>query len=169
MRGNLKLSPYRKEWAELYALEKARLSQAVGAYLLRIEHVGSTAVPGMPAKPILDIAGAVQDLADVEPCLAPLQALGYAFRGEQGIPGRRYFVKGNPRTHHLHLYRVDSREWVDHLLFRDWLTAHPDAAADYMDLKKRLLAEYPGDRAAYTDGKAPFIEAVLARARRGAA
>jgi GrpB-like predicted nucleotidyltransferase (UPF0157 family) len=163
--GKLTLSPYRKKWPGLYNLEKTRLLEVVGAYLLRIEHVGSTAVPGMPAKPILDIAGAVRALDDVEDCIVPLQTLGYEFRGEQGVPGRRYFVKGEPRTHHLHLYRIGSRAWEDHLLFRDWLSSHPQAAVDYAVLKTRLLVKYPEDRAAYTDGKAPFIERILTRAR----
>lgn len=119
----------------------------------------SAALPS--AKPIIDIAVAVRQIADAESCVIPLESIGYEYRGEQGIPGRHFFAKGEPRTHHLHLVEADSVFWRSHLLFRDYLRQHADVAAEYETLKRRLAIEYKDNREAYTEGKAAFIENVL--------
>src|SRR5215213_1249790 len=115
-KGFVKLLPHDEQWHELFADEKARIQAAIGEFLLAIEHVGSTSVCGIAAKPILDIAIAITDKADGEKCVAPLENLGYVYRGENGIAGRFYFVKGAPqRTHHLHMLLADSTELRNHL------------------------------------------------------
>jgi GrpB-like predicted nucleotidyltransferase (UPF0157 family) len=131
--------------------------------------VGSTAIPGILAKPILDIAAAVDSFEAAAACIAPLEALGYTYRGEHGIPRRRYFVRhapdGETRLVHLHMLEVESAEWENHLLFRDYLRSHPQEGAAYQALKVCLRAAHRGDRAAYTEGKTAFVTRVLERAR----
>ena len=165
-KGSVKLLPHDERWHQLFAEEKARLADAVGEFVAAIEHVGSTSVCGIAAKPILDIAVAVSDKTKGEHCIQPLENLGYVYRGENGIAGRFYFIKGAPeRTHHLHMLLTESEEFKNHLTFRDHLRANPETAREY-DLLKRALAEkYPHDREAYLDGKTEFIEMILKIAR----
>ena len=147
-------------WAARFADERARLLTVLGDLPAEIEHVGSTAVPGLVAKPILDLLVG-RPPGDVAPYVAALQRAGYVYRGEAGIPGRHYFRRGDPRTHHLHLVERGGALWRDHLAFRDRLRADAALAAEYGALKQRLALRHAGDRAAYTEAKAPFVTAVL--------
>jgi len=160
-RSTVKVIPHNELWHQLFAEEQARLRDAIGGYTLAIEHVGSTAVCGLSAKPIIDIALAVQQISDAERCVIPLENIGYEYRGENGIPGRHFFGKGEPRTHHLHIVEFDSDFWRNHLTFRDYLRQNAGVAAKYQKLKMRLAREYKNNREAYTEGKAAFIENVL--------
>ena len=146
---------------ELFAEEAVLLRRVVGDYVVAIEHIGSTAICGILAKPIIDIAVGVEKLTDGEKCVVPLENIGYEYRGEHGIARRFYFVKGEPRTHHLHLVEKDSDFWRSHLLFRDYLRAHPAVAKEYENLKLELARKYANDRDAYLYGKTDFIENVL--------
>ncbi len=160
-RGTVRLVPHIEQWHDLFAEEKDLLRAAIGEYVLGIEHVGSTAICELSAKPIIDIAVAVREIADVEKCVMPLAHIGYEYRGEQGIAGRHFFGKGEPRTHHLHMVELSSDFWRSHLLFRDYLRQHSDVAQEYGRLKRELAREYKDNREAYTNGKAAFIEQVL--------
>jgi GrpB-like predicted nucleotidyltransferase (UPF0157 family) len=164
-KGFVKLLPHDEEWHQLFAEEKARIQDAIGAFIVGNEHVGSTSVCGIAAKPILDIAIAITGKASGEKCVAPLENLGYVYRGENGIAGRFYFRKGAPRTHHLHMLLADSDELRNHLLFRDYLRRNKAAAEEYDNLKKELAQKYERDRDAYLDGKAGFVEMILKLAR----
>ncbi len=164
-RGMVELLPYTAEWRRLFEEENARLRAAVGSYVLDIQHVGSTAIPGMTAKPIIDIGIAVMDFEEAQVCISPIEQLGYEYRGEQGVPRRHYFVKGDPRTHHIHMNEIGSRDWKDQLFFRDYLIQHPDLAREYAELKNELARRFPTDREAYLEGKAPFVDRVLRMAR----
>ena len=159
--GIVKLMPHDEEWHQLFAKERIRLSNDVGEHIVAIEHIGSTAICGLSAKPILDITIAVRKLSCVEKCIAPIEDLGYEYRGEFGIPGRHYFVKGKPRTHHVHMVDLVSDFWKGHLLFRYYLRQHPHAAKEYENLKMELSEKHKHDREAYTEGKSVFIENVL--------
>jgi GrpB-like predicted nucleotidyltransferase (UPF0157 family) len=141
------------------------LQAAIGPHVLDIQHVGSTSIPGMIAKPIIDIGIAVTSFEGARVCIQPIEQLGYVYRGEHGIPRRHFFVKGEPRTHHLHINEMDSREWENQVLFRDYLVQHAGLAEEYATLKTQLAQRYRTDREAYLDGKAPFIERVLEMAR----
>lgn len=163
-KGNVVLSPHSELWHQRFGEEELRLRHAMGARAVWIEHVGSTAVCGLSAKPIIDIAVAVKQAADAASSVSALKEIGYEYRGENGIRGRFYFVKGAPRTHHLHVVEMDSELWRNHLLFRDYLRMHNGAVHEYERLKRRLALEYPTDREAYTEGKASFICEVLTRA-----
>ena len=164
-RGVVKLAPYTAEWKRLFEGEKALLQTVIGRYVLDIQHVGSTSIPGMLAKPIMDICIAVAGFEEARVCIQPIEQLGYEYRGEHGIPRRHYFEKGNPRTHHIHMNEIDSRDWENQVLFRDYLIRHPGLAEEYATLKAELAQWYPTDREAYLDGKATFIERVLEMAR----
>lgn len=159
-------------WPERFAAEAARLRAVVGAHALAIEHVGSTAVPGLAGKPVLDIGVAVADEAAADACTAPLQSLGYTCRGAHGDdPRRRYYVKnaGGERAAQLHLYILPARGWSEKLAFRDALRADPALAAEYAAEKRRVAAAVGWDRGAYSVAKGPFVERVLGRIRGAAA
>ena len=164
-RGIVRLVPHTERWHDLFTEEEDRLRVAISEYALSVEHVGSTAICGLPAKPIIDIAVAVREIADAEKCVMPLERIGYEYRGEQGIAGRHFFGKGEPRTHHLHMVEMSSDFWRSHLLFRDYLRQHREVRENYEKLKQWLAQKYEEDREAYTEGKAAFIEEVLEAAR----
>lgn len=156
---------YDPAWPELYAAEVARLEPILTArgVSLALEHTGSTAVPGLAAKPVLDLLAArATDRVRVA-TIAAIEAAGYLHRGEQGIAGRDFFRRGEPRQYHVHLTLLGSPFWRDHLAFRDFLRMHADAAAEYAALKLALASRYPRDRGAYIEGKTAFVEAILTK------
>lgn len=158
--------PYDPLWPEQFEEAERELEGAIGANLLAIHHIGSTSIPGIYAKPTIDMLGVVADLAALDAAADGLVALGYEARGEFGIPGRRYFPRNNAadeRTHQLHAFRAGSQHIGRHLAFRDFLRAHPDVAQEYSELKRRLATAHMHDREAYMDGKDPFIEETEAR------
>jgi len=162
---------YDPRWPAIYEEERDLILAAVGEWIVAIEHVGSTAVPGLGGKPIIDIMPAVRHLADVEHCIEPLERIGYEYVPEYNeiLPERRYFHKGPPkaRTFHLHVAERTSEFWERHLLFRDFLRTHPGEAEEYYLLKKELAARFGRDREGYTEAKTPFIEGIVERARLG--
>ena len=133
---------------------------------LQLEHVGSTAVPGLVAKPVLDILAGYRDRALRPRCIAALSAAGYEHRGEQGIPGREFFRRGQPRAYHVHLAMLGGDFWHDHLAFRDLLRSDSEMRAGYAALKGALAARYPQDREAYIEGKSAFVLTALRESRR---
>lgn len=162
------IADYDPRWPALYEEEKARILAAIGEWLVDIQHVGSTAVPGLAAKPIIDIMPGIRSLTDAQHCIAALEALGYEYvpEYEAELPERRYFRKrATPYSHHIHMVEATSDFWQRHLLFRDYLRAHPDAAAEYGELKRRLAARIGDDRVGYTEAKTEFIRSIEERAR----
>lgn len=153
----------------MYEEERDRILAVVGDLIVAVEHIGSTAVPGLGAKPIIDIMPAVRSLVDAEQCIGPLEGIGYEYVPEYNelIPERRYFHRGpeDARTVHLHMVEQTSEFWERHLLFRDWLRTHPEDALEYYSLKKELAARFGRDREGFTNAKGPFIESTVARAR----
>jgi len=155
---------YDPAWAERFREEASRIASVFGGELLSIHHIGSTSIPGMSAKPILDIMPVVRDISKVETFNEGMIQLGYTPMGEYGIAGRRYFVKGaDVRTHHVHSYQPDNPEVKRHLDFRDYLIAYEDEARQYVQLKVRLAKQHRYDIESYTQGKAAFIKGVLAK------
>ena len=140
MRYPVIITEYNPQWPVLYEEEKGRILDVIGDKMVAIEHIGSTAVPGLGAKPVIDIMIAVHTLAEAETCIEPLRSIGFEYRSpdEAGIPERRYFTKGIPgaRTHHIHMVELTSTFWERHLLFRDSLRAYPEVAQQYYQLKK---------------------------------
>jgi GrpB-like predicted nucleotidyltransferase (UPF0157 family) len=143
------------------------VASALGELLLAIHHIGSTAIPGIDAKPIIDMLAVVNAISEVDSRNAELQALGYEAMGEYGIPGRRYFRKddaGGNRTHQIHAFQEGSPQIERHLAFRDFLRAHGEFADQYVALKRRLAELHPTDIEAYATGKDEFIKEMNARA-----
>jgi GrpB-like predicted nucleotidyltransferase (UPF0157 family) len=177
MRGDVALAPYDPRWPEWFRREEAHLRACLPPELLgRIEHFGSTAVPGLAAKPIVDMLVEVTDLGAARARIAPvLEAQGYDYfwrptHGDDGPPFYAWFVKRDPgsgvRTHHLHMVEGHFTEHWDRLLFRDYLVAHPEVAQEYARLKARLALDHPNDRVAYTRGKTEFVVRVTEQAMR---
>ena len=162
-RAIVKVVPYRPKWAECFRKEKELLLKIMREKVLDIRHIGSTSIVGMPAKPILDILVGLQTLAVVEPLVEDLNRIGYQDRGNGDAPGRRYFVKGREekRTHHLNFCERNGSFWRTHVLFRDYLEQHHDAAKEYAALKRALADRFPNDRKAYTAGKEEFVRSIL--------
>jgi GrpB-like predicted nucleotidyltransferase (UPF0157 family) len=169
MSASVVIVNYDQAWPRLFAAEEKTLRRALGD-AVQIEHVGSTAVPGLVAKPIIDIMVGVHRLGDAAAYIAPLEQLGYEYvpEFEEFIPERRYFRKGPPtgRTHHLHMVEQGTAFWKQHILFRDWLRTHPRDAGVYAELKRELAARYRTDRDAYTDAKTEFIRRIEQQARK---
>lgn len=163
--GQLRLSPYEPNWSHLFLAEKEQLLASLSNLILDIQHIGSTSIPGMPAKPILDIGVAVANFEEAVRCIPLMEQLGYQYKGENGIPRRHYFVQGNPRTHHLHMLEIASAEWKHHLLFRDYLCRNAEVAQAYAELKQTLATQFAADREAYQNGKESFIQTVLQKAK----
>ena len=165
------IADYDPAWPCLFEEEKARIVAAIGPYVLAVEHIGSTGVPGLAAKPIIDIMVGIRSLADARRCIGPLEALGYEYVAEYEVelPERRYFrkVRPRPRTHHIHMVETTSDFWRTHLLFRDHLRSHPEDARAYEELKRRLATEFDTGRD-YTAAKSGFVKATLDKAEKAA-
>jgi GrpB-like predicted nucleotidyltransferase (UPF0157 family) len=159
--------PHDPRWRDAFEAEAKHLAAALGENVVAIHHIGSTGIPGIYAKPIVDLLVEVRDLADVDGRSPAMESLGYVVMGEYGIPGRRYFRKNNRegnRTHHVHAFRAGSEEVVRHLAFRDYMIAHPADAQRYSELKRQLAEEHPHSMDAYMDGKDGFIKEMERRA-----
>ena len=164
-RNKVILVPHDDNWGNEYRLAKAELINIFGDNIVEIHHVGSTAIKGIVAKPILDIAVVIKDEALLN--MAGMESAGYEYRGDAGVPGRFYFVRrvnGDISTHHIHCYLKDNDDYNSLVLFANYLNNHPEYAKQYNDLKIKLAREYPDDRGAYGEGKTAFIERIVALA-----
>jgi GrpB-like predicted nucleotidyltransferase (UPF0157 family) len=165
------LHPYDPAWPARFAREADLLTRAIAPWITGgVHHVGSTAVPGMSAKPVIDIMVGVADLDSSRPCIDVLAGLDYCYAPYRADV-MHWFCKPGParRTHHLHLVPTGSERFTDVLAFRDHLRTHPDAAREYERLKHDLAARHRHDRDAYTDGKSATVAAITAEARRRSA
>jgi GrpB-like predicted nucleotidyltransferase (UPF0157 family) len=163
------LEPYSQTWPARFESIKVRLAEVFPLDDFRIEHIGSTAVPGLIAKPIVDILLGAPSLAAIESKIAALAAIGFHYVPEYNavMPMRRYFVfpVSRPREAHLHAVVHGGKFWCDHLLFRDALRRNADLACAYTELKRNLAAKFANDSAAYTDAKTAFVHSALNHAR----
>jgi GrpB-like predicted nucleotidyltransferase (UPF0157 family) len=161
--------PHDPRWRDAFEGEARQVAAALGENVLAIHHIGSTAIPGIYAKPIVDLLVEVGDLTEVDGRASAMESLGYEVKGEYGIPGRRYFRKDNRegiRTHHVHAFEAGSAEVERHLAFRDYMLAHPSDAQSYSELKRRLAEEHPRSPGGYMDGKDAFVKEMDRRATR---
>ena len=146
------------EWISMFSKEAEAVSGVVNRGLVAIHHIGSTAVPGLAAKPVIDILLEVEDLAILDGFDSSLEGLGYVMKGEFGIPGRRFYLKGLvERTHHIHAFVAGSNDALRHLAVRDYLIAHPDVAEKYGLLKQRNAERFRYDNDGYCDAKHDFV------------
>lgn len=159
------IADYDPRWDAMYAEESARIQNAIGEWLLGIEHVGSTSVPGLAAKPVVDIMPGLRSLDDSPHIVGPLQKLGYQYfpEHETVMPERRYFALPAGDKHrvrrifHVHAVETTSAFWRRHLAFRNYLRTHSEVAGEYAALKRRLATEYGSNRVGYTEAKTEFI------------
>jgi GrpB-like predicted nucleotidyltransferase (UPF0157 family) len=166
------LADYDPRWPALFEEERALIQEAIGDWIIAIEHVGSTSIPGIAAKPVIDIGVGLRDIGESYKTIFPMAKLRYRCMGEGGIPDRLYFKKpddsqslrvpgGVPRTHQIHMYETSNPEWERHLAFRDYLRAYPDARDEYEALKRRLAVEHASDIERYADAKSDFVERII--------
>jgi GrpB-like predicted nucleotidyltransferase (UPF0157 family) len=165
--GAIVLVPHRDAWAAAFEFEASAVTHALSGLSIALHHIGSTAIPGIAAKPVIDMLAVVPAVEALDARAHALTALGYEALGEFGIVGRRYFRKNSQqgvRTHQLHAYAAGSPDAQRHLDFRDYLRAFPAEAAAYAALKQRLAARFGSDMAAYSDAKTAFVRAAERRA-----
>ncbi|CAH0232027.1 hypothetical protein SRABI96_02702 [Peribacillus sp. Bi96] len=157
---------HKKEWSILFQGECKELQDIFGDELIGLYHIGSTAIPAIHAKPVIDILAVVRSIERVVGFNQKMEQIGYEARGENGIAGRRFFSKGgNERTHHIHMFQKGHEEIARHLAFRDYMLAHSYEAQRYSQLKQRLAAQFPNDINGYVNGKNDFIKEMDERAK----
>ena len=157
--------PYDEQWKQDFLMIKDELTSALGQLAIRIEHIGSTSVAGLSAKPIIDIDVVIQDYSVLEDVVSSLGKIGYRHEGNLGIVGReafKYEGKDHLRKHHLYVCPADSPELKRHIAFRDYLRTHPEAVREYSRIKEEGAKQYPYDIERYIEHKSPFIEKIYA-------
>ncbi len=161
----IEVVPYDPFWKTLFKQESSRIQKVICEGLVAVHHIGSTSVPGLSAKPIIDITPEVLDLKILDRFDQAMKGLGYRVMGEYGIPGRRFYLKGFvARTHHVHAFESASEGLIRHLAVRDYLRSHPEEAAAYSKLKTNLAAQFPHDNDGYCNGKHEFFKLLELRA-----
>lgn len=160
--GKVFLIDSQPEWAALFAEEATRIGAALGARVAAIEHYGSTSIPGIKAKPVIDLLIGMPRLDDALGCQAEMEALGYDFAPYAGVPGHHVFGKERARTHLAHFVEHGGEAWTNCLAFRDRLRADPERARAYERLKLELAAKFPEDRASYSAAKTVFVAETIA-------
>ena len=165
-RKKVELISYKPIWKKLYKKEEKLLINALGKDVLDIQHVGSTSVPGVKSKPIIDIAVGIKSLKIGKKFIGLLKKLNYEYMGNAGVRGRLFFGKGsrNNCTHYLHVEKLNSRNWKNHIIFRDYLLSHKTAVQEYNKLKEKLAEEFKDDRDQYTAKKGIFIRKIINKA-----
>jgi GrpB-like predicted nucleotidyltransferase (UPF0157 family) len=166
-RGKVCLVSHDPRWSKLYQYAEADLRRCLGTWVVAMEHIGSTAIAGLEAKPILDLMIAVRSLQLPSEVFTKLYDIGYEHRDQDTVPGRRFFAKGaeTARIHYLSVCESESTFWKSHIEFRDKLRADARLARDYAHLKRQLAQQFPDDRHAYANAKESFIHSVIAAAR----
>ena len=157
--GHVEIAPYDAAWTRVFELESEAILGVCRPWVTGVHHIGSTSVPGLAAKPILDIMPLISDPEDGAAAVSKLIALGYRYRGEQGIPGRFYLdrVVDGRTVVHAHMFPENHSSVQELLTFRDYLRAHPGALREYESLKRTLASKHRDNREAYTNGKAKFV------------
>lgn len=164
--GKVILQEYNPQWAKEFEKEKVNLEKHLKEYKIDIQHIGSTAIIGCCAKPIIDISITVESLEYAQNLIIPMEKAGYKYRGDCGIPGRLFFKKQirNIQTHFVHIEANNSINHLSHILFRDYLNCHPEEIEKYCELKRNLSKIYLDDRITYTIEKEMFIENIIKQA-----
>jgi GrpB-like predicted nucleotidyltransferase (UPF0157 family) len=157
---------YNSNWKKMYKEESEKIKNVLSDIIIDIHHIGSTAIPGIKAKPVVDILVEVEDIEGVNQYNHKMKELGYEAMGEYGIPKRRFFRKGgNNRTHHIHVFQLGNKEIERHINFKEYLIAHPKKAREYSKLKEKLANKYNYDVENYTNSKSDFIKEIDKKAK----
>ncbi|MDX8047180.1 GrpB family protein [Gracilibacillus sp. S3-1-1] len=161
----VEVCPSNENWPSMFEAEAKKLQSIFGQEMIAIHHIGSTSVPGLQAKPVIDMMPVVKNIDDVDAFNQEMNKLGYECKGENGISGRKYFQKGgDDRTHHVHIFQHGSDEINRHLAFRDYLRSHPEDRERYGTLKERLAQQFPDDMISYMEGKDGLVKEIEAKA-----
>lgn len=162
MMRSIEVVPHDPQWADAYQTEVQKLAELFAPDLAKFHHIGSTAIPGILAKPVIDIMVVVAELTDIQDRITAMEALGYEHRGEAGIPGRQFFRKDTAgvRSHHVHIFEAGHPNIAIQLNFRDYLRAHPAEAQAYSQLKQELAARFRESPPEYTEAKTNFITTI---------
>ena len=165
-RGTVQLVPHDPTWKDAFSREEKILRAIIGGAARDIQHIGSTSIPGIHAKPLIDICVAIDSLDEVPALIPALVAAGYEYMPERISDERAFFPKGprEQRTHHLSFVQYNGAEWKSVIAFRDYMRTHPEAAARYDVLKEKLAEQYADDRYAYTAAKESFIKEIVTAA-----
>ncbi|QTM99109.1 GrpB family protein [Sediminibacillus dalangtanensis] len=162
---NVEVVSYKDQWPNLFLKEAKEIKEVFGDELIDVHHIGSTSVPGLAAKPIIDIMPVVRDIEKVDRYNRQMAAIGYEGKGEFGIPGRRYFRKGGEnRSHHVHIFQQGDKGVTRHLAFRDFLRTHPHVARKYGAKKQELAGQFPCNIESYMDGKNQLAQEIEQKA-----
>ncbi len=160
------IEDYDPRWPDHFEVLRSRIASVLGPLAAAIEHVGSTAIPGLAAKPIIDVDILMRTPSDLAAVIKRLESLGYGYRGDLGVPGREAFrAPAGEIPHHLYVCPPESREFYRHVAFRDYLRAHTDDAKAYATLKRELAERFRTEREAYNQAKSEFVEGILLRAQ----
>ena len=158
------VTPYNPDWPKFFDIEASKIKEALGTNCIAIHHIGSTSIPGLSAKPVIDILPVVRNIQEVDKATKVMESLGYEAKGEYGIAFRRYFQKGKDiRTHNVHVYQESDPEISRYLKFRDWMRSHPSDAESYGKLKLELANKFPDDILQYCNGKDAFVASIDAK------
>ncbi len=167
--ASVELSLYDPAWGEMFRREEIEIRKVIGEHIERVEHIGSTSIEGLAAKPEIDLLIGVRDITDAEKCIVPLRDFGYVYfsKFEQLVPERRYFRKseGIKPLFHIHMVETKSSFYEERILFRDYLRSHKEMREEYEKLKRILLQASNGDRGTYQDGKKEFVERIVTLAK----
>ncbi|ATI53544.1 GrpB family protein [Bacillus cereus group sp. TH43LC] len=157
---------HNEEWSKMFKEEATEINTIFGNEIINIHHIGSTAIPNIKAKPIIDILIEVKVLEQVDEFINGMEQIGYEYKGEFGIVGRRFFIKGGDnRSHHVHIFETGNEEIIRHLAFRDYMIAHPEEAQQYSNLKQTLAKKFPINIEKYIEGKNDYIKEIDNRAK----
>lgn len=164
--SHTKLIPYQPSWKEKFETEKTKLLEIFGGKAISVEHIGSTSIPGLSAKPIIDIAVLIEKREDGDSFIESVKELGYQYDALNSSGERHLFRKGNPTKFHLSIaYKDKGSFWERQILFRDYLRSYPDSRGEYQSLKESLLKDNPTGKGSYLSGKSDFVSRVLALAK----
>lgn len=160
------VTDYQPEWKQQFQQAAEEIKEIFGEERIEIHHIGSTSIEGMAAKPIIDLMPVVHEIEAVDNLIGKMEKLGYESKGENGLPGRRYFQRGgDERTHHVHIYAEGNPEIERHLAFRNYLRENPREAEEYGILKKKLAHDFPYDIEQYIAGKEDLVARIEKNAR----
>lgn len=161
------LAPYSIKWAELYNIEKDLILSSIGHYIVDIQRVGSTSIPGMISKPVIDIVVGLKNFDDGFEIISTIENLGYNFKGSLGKSRKFFFWKGTfeINTFNLHIVEYGDENWENQILFRNFIISHPEFKQDYTDLKLDLAKKFKDDRNEYTNKKSDFIKQIISLAK----
>jgi len=166
MHRKIEVVPYNSDWPTMFKQEAEQITAIFGNEVISVQHIGSTSIPGIAAKPIIDILVEVQDIQRIDLFDAVMIKQGYLPKGDFGLAGRRFIIKGDElyRTHHIHMFATGHYRLEEHVIFRDYMIAHPKIAQKYGQLKLQLAKRYPYDSDGYMAGKEGLIQQINRKA-----